>query len=637
VNFHRRFRLKNRARFALGIVLANIVVFAILTDTVAYSLGHSHAAYLARAHETSTNLAHTLSLSIGAEIKQIDNALQSVIQQLQQAEGAGPVSTAEVARVALVQQKLVPQADVIRVTDAQGRLINANETMSVADRAFFTAARLAPGQLVISEPIEGRILKKWGIALARARFDAHGRFLGIVYAKLSTDWLIDVFDDISVGPHGAVSLRSDTMRLIARFTPGAKDPYASLGTADVSPQLRDAIAASPAQGSFTSVTKVDRMQRVNAFERVQGYSPIVLVGVSTEDFFDPWFAEVRNEIFLAVLLELFVIGLSVRLFRQHEHQVRSRRDAQHLAEERQAMLDNQMVGMLKVKDRIEVWHNRALDTLFGYEPGELSGAATRVLYPDDESYDHVGEAYTALATEGQLRTQIRMVRKDGRVMWIDLSAAKLPDGESLWMTVDITPLKDSETQALHLASHDSLTGLLNRAALLERLGTRLLDVEASGRALAVCYIDLDGFKSVNDRHGHEAGDRVLKVAGQRLAAAVRAGNLVARLGGDEFVTVLCDLDGVHELSAVLARVLGELSAPIELRGGTQVQIGASIGVAIYPEHGRGADLLLRHADAALYQAKRSGKNRFVIFADEANPQAAKPEPSIGAELQPPVH
>jgi diguanylate cyclase (GGDEF)-like protein/PAS domain S-box-containing protein len=611
--------LRKPSRFGMGIVLANVAVLVILASTVAYSLVQSHQTYSTRARETSVNLAHALSLSIGAEIKQIDNALQSVVLQLQRLDGPKLASAEEIGAVAMEQQRLVPQVDSIRVTDAQGNRLNAGEALPVADRPFFDAAREAPGRLVISEPVQGRITRKWGIALARARFDAAGHFQGIVYAKLSADWLFDVFDDMSIGEHGAVSMRTDTMHLVARYTPGVVDHYAGLGSSEVSAQLRAAVASSPAQGSFVSVTAMDHMRRVNAFERVQGYSPFVLVGVSTDDFYDPWRTEVRNEVVLAGILEALIVGLSLQFYRRHEHQVRSRRAALALAEEQQALLDNQLVGMVKVKNRQEVWHNRAFSALFGYEEDELSGLNTRILYPDDESYAQVGLASAAMTGHGQFRLQTRMVRKDGRLMWIDLSGAALPDGELLWMMVDVTAVKDSEIEARHRASHDSLTGLLNRAALLEKLGDKLLDSAASGHPLAVCYIDLDGFKGINDRFGHEAGDRFLTEAGERLLAAVRAGDLVARLGGDEFVAVLCELDGADELATIVSRMVRDLSRPLEVRGGSPMPIGASIGVAVYPTHGREAELLLRRADAAMYEAKRAGKNRFVICSDDVRP------------------
>ena len=270
----------------------------------------------------------------------------------------------------------------------------------------------------------------------------------------------------------------------------------------------------------------------------------------------------------------------------------------------------------------ETWHNKALATLFGYEPGELSGQSSRILYDDDESYARVDHACAALAEYGHFRTQIQMRRKDGDLVWVDLNGAKLGNAESLWLMLDISRIKESEVRARHLSRHDALTGLANRVELVEQLTHRLADPQRQGRQLAVCYIDLDGFKAVNDSHGHDAGDRLQKEAAKRISLAVRADDVVARLGGDEFAAVLCDLADGAQVAEVLQRLLDSLAVPIAIRHGQAAVIGASIGVALSPANGDRADELLRVADAAMYAAKRAGKNRFVIGDSSSRGTAA---------------
>jgi diguanylate cyclase (GGDEF)-like protein len=132
------------------------------------------------------------------------------------------------------------------------------------------------------------------------------------------------------------------------------------------------------------------------------------------------------------------------------------------------------------------------------------------------------------------------------------------------------------------------------------------------RPLAVCFLDLDGFKAINDIHGHEAGDHLLIQVAQRLNNAVRSGDTVCRLGGDEFIVLLTELEVVTELAPVLGRLLSEVARPYDVLG-KRLEITASIGVTLFPADDADPDLLIRHADHAMYQAKKAGRNRYRLF------------------------
>lgn len=160
------------------------------------------------------------------------------------------------------------------------------------------------------------------------------------------------------------------------------------------------------------------------------------------------------------------------------------------------------------------------------------------------------------------------------------------------------------------ASHDMLTGLSNRVGLSKALDASLAR-PAEGQQLAVIYLDLDGFKAVNDTHGHMAGDRLLQLVSQRLRRLVRAGDLAARIGGDEFI-VLSEQVGAAQLQGFGERLIRDISLPYELDNRYRVSIGASVGIALSPEHGTDMEALMNAADAALYQAKSTGKSRCII-------------------------
>jgi len=287
-------------------------------------------------------------------------------------------------------------------------------------------------------------------------------------------------------------------------------------------------------------------------------------------------------------------------------------EVQALNRQQEAMLDNDLIGIVKLKDRHALWENRALERLFGYGPGEIEGLSARILYADDVSYEALGrDAYHVLAAGGSYRTQLRMVRKDGSPIWIDMSGAMIsPDtGESMWMMLDITAMKEHEQKVEQIAFHDALTGLPNRILLTDRLRQAIPLTERLRSLVAVCFIDLDGFKIVNDRLGHAAGDRLLQVVGQRLQECVRGNDTVARFGGDEFVLLLTHLQTRDECNQVLARVVKSIGEPVDVGDGEFAQVSASIGVAFCPDDGRDGNQLLQVADRAMYVAKKSERNK----------------------------
>jgi len=295
--------------------------------------------------------------------------------------------------------------------------------------------------------------------------------------------------------------------------------------------------------------------------------------------------------------------------------------------QQQAMLDNEMVGIARVRDRRVVWSNRAMARLLGYEPGALDGEASRVLYPDDAAYEKLGEAaYPILKSRGIFRTQTELLRKDGARLWVDASGALL-DGEeeeSLWMLVDITPMKRHYAIVEHLAYHDALTDLPNRLLISDRLRQLVAQAQRSRRLLAVCYLDLDGFKPVNDTFGHAAGDRLLQEIGNRIQAVLRAHDSIGRLGGDEFVLLLSQLTDLADCRGVLQRVSDAINQPVVLNEATPVSVTASIGVSLYPSDLEDPDALLRRADQAMYEAKNLGRNQVCIAAP------AGPGPTVAA-------
>ncbi len=610
-----KYRERTPRLFAAG---ACILIGAVV-GTIYWVLRTSYDSYSERADQAAQILAKTVGLTVETEIRLIDNALVSVSQGLEHATRYDSTGPESLKRIVSDQLRLVPQVDAIRVTDENGLVLNSEgpTTVSVADRDYFEQARLHPGELVVSEPLQGRVIKKWGVILARARTSSDGRFLGVVYAGVSSAHFVDTFDDIKIGPRGAISLRSGTLRLIARYTPETTQHELGLGSDNVSQELRTAISQSPNSGLANSKTALDGVERVSAYQRVSKLPMLVLVGLDADNYFRPWRKSATQLAGIGVTIVALIATVIALLGRRQKDLIASQAALNQLAAEQHLMLDNELVGIAKFHSRVFTWHNRALAAIFGYAPEELVGQSVRLLYLDDSAYDLVGGIYPRLARGERARLELPMRRKDGSTVWIDLSGVQLPDGLSMWVMVDISSVRAREVQATHLAKHDSLTGLANRSALDALLGAAIVQAEGTATQLAVVFIDLDGFKAINDSLGHEAGDGLLVEVSRRIQSSIRSGDVAARLGGDEFVVLLSELDGPGQVAQVVSRMLAAIAEPVLLASGQMVGVGASAGVALFPENARSKEGLLNSADRAMYSAKRSGKGGVVFASDQA--------------------
>lgn len=206
-------------------------------------------------------------------------------------------------------------------------------------------------------------------------------------------------------------------------------------------------------------------------------------------------------------------------------------------------------------------------------------------------------------------------RADGELFWEDVSLTPvtISGRKCVFSTaLDITARKHHEDELDRVANYDTLTGLPNRRMLTDLLRQTIARAERDGHSFALCYLDLDEFKPINDEYGHSTGDKVLIEVGDRLRRVVRAGDSVARLGGDEFVVLLDEIQGEERIEVMLNRMLSSIRQPIHLDG-LKLCVGASIGVTIYPNDAADADTLLRHADQAMYLAKDQGRNRYCLF------------------------
>ncbi len=227
---------------------------------------------------------------------------------------------------------------------------------------------------------------------------------------------------------------------------------------------------------------------------------------------------------------------------------------------------------------------------------------------------HIEEAYLAGAVD-YIQKPIRKTALLSKVsVFLDLWSLRFG------LEQEIEQRRAAEHRVEHLATHDPLTNLPNRRGLYEELNELIYRSKRYRYSSAVIYVDLDGFKNVNDHFAHEAGDRLLTQVSANFKQIVRQTDSVARIGGDEFIVLITDIDRETTLITKIESLLREASRPLEFKG-HKIAVSASIGVALYPEHGEDAETLLHHADQAMYQAKNQGKNTFRFFTEDINEKA----------------
>ena len=272
-----------------------------------------------------------------------------------------------------------------------------------------------------------------------------------------------------------------------------------------------------------------------------------------------------------------------------------------------------------------VIHNDQWYKLLGYNEGEIQDnveAFSTHIHPNDQSmvWDKIEKLLNA--ETNIYYSEHRMITKDGHVIWVQ-DRGKIVEFDEMGSPkrvvgsfADITLHKEHRQQLEYIAHYDPLTGLPNRVLKSDRLRQAMIHAERRNEKIAVIYLDLDGFKQVNDRYGHSIGDQLLITLSTQMKQALREGDTLSRLGGDEFVAILVDMEDTSTALPIIQRLLDAASQAIEFDD-IVVQVSASIGVTFYPQHEEvDADQLIRQADQAMYSAKQSGKNRYHVFDSE---------------------
>jgi diguanylate cyclase (GGDEF)-like protein/PAS domain S-box-containing protein len=260
--------------------------------------------------------------------------------------------------------------------------------------------------------------------------------------------------------------------------------------------------------------------------------------------------------------------------------------------------------------------NPAFERLFGYSNAEVVGQKLDDLVATEDLFAEAKQL-TDQTRQGESIHQVsRRRRKDGQLVFVDIFGVPVMVGDTqvgiLGLYQDITERKRAEEFLHYLATHDPLTILPNRSLFYERLA-HSIQRAAPGEQVAVMFLDLDGFKTVNDRYGHDQGDLLLQTVANLLKGHLRKSDTVARLGGDEFAFVFENIHNAQEVTLIAQKILSALADPIRV-GDREYTITGSLGISLYPQDGANANALLKNADAAMYLAKDLGKDTFKFYA-----------------------
>ena len=518
------------------------------------------------------------------------------------------LSTEDIHELLRTKVNESPDFSGVNIFDAKGDYINSSErwpvpSINISDRAYFKAFKSGATPLpLLIEVVHSRVSNGQTVVLARKIMNSRGEFVGIITRSIAPQVLEGFLSSVLLGQGASITLHHTDGTVVARFP--HVDGLVGRNLANVpsfsqmlSTYFRGTILTSP----------VDGEERLVSARLLGSYPLLIVASVPISTVLADWHTQTVSLIEAACLTAI-VIGLMLTFITRHLR-------AQHRRVEVAVSNMKQALLLFDKSERLMVCNKRYIE-MFGLSSDVVKpGCKLRDLIQHRmDTGSHLGDvddycdAVRQSLKKGE-RTETTVETPDKR--WMQVIHQPLPEGGWVVTIEDITAQHLSEQRTEYLAKFDPLTGLPNRASFLRHLDLELKNC-SSQRQLAVLFLDVDEFKTVNDTLGHHVGDQLLRSLAQKLQTALKENEFVARIGGDEFAVAASGVGGPETIQPLVDRIYDAMRQNHDC-GAHQITSDSSIGIAFAPRDGADCDQILQNADLAMYEAKSSGRRTYRFF------------------------
>ena len=601
------------------------VVALLLLVLIAWNLWltyRDYRSYIAEQyHELELNGEKREAL-ISSSFRLISNLLDAIKVDLREGVKLSPAQQNELLRRYLTQ---APELRNLLIVGPDGHILADAKQITigtdVSARMYFAHHRDAPGDDApyFAKPFLSSIALA-ATTISKVLRTSDGKFAGIVLASFDSNYFTQAlrysgehedFESLLINDDGYVVSMLPASSVIGETLNGG-------------PAFSRHIASKLSSSEQMAPSKLGKSVKLSVFKNISASPYIVISSRKYKAVFLDWVYGQLGQIFIFMVLLLALYRLAGKV------EARDRKLAAALdqSEERALELQNyksvvdsnhDAVMALDLQGVIKIW-NLGAEYIFGYSAREVLGSNIEKIIPP-HCIDEFHSAYSRVLAGAKFTTcETKHRNKLGKTLDIAATISPIVDEEGKIVGIsmidrDVTERKQIENRLGYIASHDKLTGLPNRELFYDRLSQAISVSRRRRSRLAILFMDLDGFKSVNDSYGHVVGDNTLMQASQRLLACVREADTVARLGGDEFAIILNEVQAYGDVGMVADKIISSIGEPMQLDDGGTYRVGVSVGIALFPDSGSEIDSLVKISDQAMYESKNKGKNCYT-FAKE---------------------
>jgi diguanylate cyclase (GGDEF)-like protein/PAS domain S-box-containing protein len=622
--------IKDRPAFRSGpirwLILGGIMLVAAIVVGTAMMVGVFRERALHRAEQELENTILLLARHFDQQLEDFVTVQSEVATQIQLNRLSSPnafrnlTSTAEMHDI--LKAKVSGHSDIagINIFDANGNLLNSSEhwplpNINIADRNFFKSFKSGSAETsFLIELVRGRFAGDWATVIAHKITGPNGEFLGVVSRAITPASFERFFESMSISDGTAISLYHSDGTLLARY------PHveAMIGTKFNNGPVHLQILANSDHGTMRLTSPIDGLDRLASARALTKFPISIIATTAVSAALTDWREQTRFLIAVAALSVLLISGLLFLVVRKlsQQHQLEKQR------------LDT---AVNNIPQGLVVYDASAHVTVCNRRYIEMFGLSPDVVKPGCTMQDLIAHRKETGSFDGDVDEFCDSIIHDVLLGKMTHQVTEAPGGRAIliinqpleaggWVATieDVTERKQAEERITHLAHYDPLTDLPNRALFHERLKQELTRIP-QGEQLAVHYIDIDEFKSVNDTLGHLIGDELLKSVAVSLTGCIRGDDFVARLGGDEFAVVQTAVKTETDVAGLATRIFAAIRAPYDCLG-HQVTTDASIGIALAPRHGTDLHQILKNADLAMYAAKSAGRRTYRFFEPNMDAQ-----------------